>query len=132
MEIASGKGKLAIPPDTMHAFASANNKVIGGMTWSGVTVWTDHPAVACMASQYAGWSVSVGKFFAMGSGPMRASAGKEPLFDTIGHRERADVAVGVLDGYSAVTGSGAAIRVVFDDPADWQWALDLWRSLAPA
>ena len=39
--------------------------------------------------------------------------------------------VGVLDGYSAVTGSGAAIRIVFDDPADWQWALDTWRSLAP-
>ncbi len=39
--------------------------------------------------------------------------------------------VGVLDGYSAVTGSGAAIRIVFDDPADWQWALDLWRSLVP-
>jgi len=41
------------------------------------------------------------------------------------------VAVGVLDGYSAVNGSGAAIRIVFDDPNDWQWALDLWRSLAP-
>jgi hypothetical protein len=39
--------------------------------------------------------------------------------------------VGVLEGYSAVVGSGAAIRIVFDDPADWQWALDLWRSLAP-
>jgi hypothetical protein len=39
--------------------------------------------------------------------------------------------VGVLDGFSAVTGSGAAIRITFDDPADWQWALDLWRSLAP-
>lgn len=39
--------------------------------------------------------------------------------------------VGVLEGYSAVVGSGAAIRVVFDDPADWQWALDTWRSLAP-
>jgi hypothetical protein len=39
--------------------------------------------------------------------------------------------VGVLDGYSAVVGSGAAIRIVFDDPADWQWALDTWRSLAP-
>ncbi len=39
--------------------------------------------------------------------------------------------VGVLDGYSAVTGSGAAIRIEFDDPADWQWALDMWRSLAP-
>jgi hypothetical protein len=39
--------------------------------------------------------------------------------------------VGVLDGFAAVTGSGAAIRVTFDDPADWQWALDTWRSLAP-
>ena len=41
------------------------------------------------------------------------------------------VEVGVLDGYSAVAGSGAAIRIVFDDPADWQWAIDMWRSLAP-
>ena len=39
------------------------------------------------------------------------------------------VEVGVLEGYSAVSGSGAAIRIEFDDPADWQWALDLWRSL---
>ena len=41
------------------------------------------------------------------------------------------VEVGVLEGYSAVVGSGAAIRIVFDDPGDWQWALDTWRSLAP-
>lgn len=41
------------------------------------------------------------------------------------------VQVGVLDGYSAVTGRGAAIRVEFDDPDDWQWALDMWRSLRP-
>ena len=41
------------------------------------------------------------------------------------------VEVGVLDGFSAVVGSGAAIRIVFDDPGDWQWALDMWRSLAP-
>jgi hypothetical protein len=39
--------------------------------------------------------------------------------------------IGILDGYSAVAGSGAAIRVEFDDPADWQWALDMWRSLRP-
>ena len=49
---------------------------IGGTSWPGVQVWTDHPAVACMASQYAGWQVNVGKFFAMGSGPMRAAYGK--------------------------------------------------------
>jgi hypothetical protein len=41
------------------------------------------------------------------------------------------VEVGVLDAYSAVVGSGAAMRIVFDDPGDWQWALDTWRALAP-
>ena len=39
--------------------------------------------------------------------------------------------IAVLDGYSAVPGSGAAIRIEFDDAGDWQWATDLWRSLAP-
>lgn len=37
----------------------------------------------------------------------------------------------VLDAYSAVIGRGAAIRIEFDDPDDWQWALDMWRSLHP-
>ena len=41
------------------------------------------------------------------------------------------VEVCILEGYSAVVGSGAAIRIVFEDPADWQWALDIWRSLKP-
>jgi hypothetical protein len=41
------------------------------------------------------------------------------------------VEVGILEGYSAVRGSGAAIRIEFDDAADWQWALDMWRSLRP-
>ena len=42
-----------------------------------VQVTTDDPVRACLASQYAGWQVSVGKFFAMGSGPMRALAARE-------------------------------------------------------
>jgi hypothetical protein len=42
------------------------------------------------------------------------------------------VEVAVLEGYSAVVGSGAAIRVEIHDPSDWEWALDLWRSLEPA
>jgi methenyltetrahydromethanopterin cyclohydrolase len=56
-----------------------------------------------MASQYAGWQISAGKFFAMGSGPMRAVAGVESLFDTIGLRESADHAVGVLECSSLPT-----------------------------
>ncbi len=62
-----------------------------------VEVTTDAPVAACMASQYAGWEVKGEKFFAMGSGPMRAAAGREPLFDDIGFREKPDVCVGVLE-----------------------------------
>ena len=62
-----------------------------------VAVRTDHPIAACMAAQYAGWEVKGEKFFAMGSGPMRAAAGREELFNDIGMRESSDVAVGVLE-----------------------------------
>jgi methenyltetrahydromethanopterin cyclohydrolase len=70
---------------------------IGGLPCPQIQVSTDQPVAACMASQYAGWQISVGKFFAMGSGPMRAAYGKEALFDAIGNRERAGRAVGVLE-----------------------------------
>ncbi|MEO6811918.1 MAG: methenyltetrahydromethanopterin cyclohydrolase [Isosphaeraceae bacterium] len=63
-----------------------------------VQVTTDHPVLACLASQYAGWQLSEGKFFALGSGPMRAVHGREPIFDAIGYRETASSVVGVLEG----------------------------------
>lgn len=62
-----------------------------------VCVSTDQPVAACMASQYAGWEVKVEDFFAMGSGPMRAAAGRELLFDDIGYREQPTACVGVLE-----------------------------------
>jgi methenyltetrahydromethanopterin cyclohydrolase len=62
-----------------------------------VQISTDHPVLACMASQYAGWQISVGKFFAMGSGPMRAALGKEEIYERIEGREQPPVAVGVLE-----------------------------------
>src|SRR5262245_50369985 len=67
--------------------------------WIGpiIAVHTDEPVAACMASQYAGWQITGDKFFAMGSGPMRAANGKEKLYDDIGFRERPNVAVGVLE-----------------------------------
>lgn len=70
---------------------------VAGIACPHVTVATDHPVAACMASQYAGWQISVGKYFAMGSGPMRAAYGKEELFNHIPGREQAAVAVGVLE-----------------------------------
>src|SRR6185503_17570007 len=57
---------------------------VGGRPCPVVQVVTDHPVRACLASQYAGWAISEGKFFAMGSGPMRACAGKEAIFEKLG------------------------------------------------
>ncbi len=72
---------------------------VGSGTWPGVLVSTDHPAVSCMASQYAGWAISVDKFFAMGSGPLRAHARVEKeLFEKLGYREEASHGVLVLEG----------------------------------
>lgn len=65
--------------------------------WPLVSVATERPVAACMASQYAGWEIKGEKYFAMGSGPMRAAAGREPLFDDIGFREESDVCVGVIE-----------------------------------
>jgi methenyltetrahydromethanopterin cyclohydrolase len=82
---------------------------IGSQSHPGVIVWTDHPAVACMASQYAGWAISVGKFFAMGSGPLRAHARVErELFEKLGYEERADEGVLVLETRTLPTEEVAA------------------------
>jgi methenyltetrahydromethanopterin cyclohydrolase len=70
---------------------------VAGVAVPTVVVTSDAPVAACIASQYAGWQVNVGKFFAMGSGPMRALYGKEEVFDDIGQREKSAVAVGVLE-----------------------------------
>jgi methenyltetrahydromethanopterin cyclohydrolase len=77
---------------------------IAGTAMPGVEVWTDHPAVSCMASQYAGWALSVGKYFAMASGPLRAHARVEKeLFDKLGYAETAKRGVLVLEGRTIPT-----------------------------
>ena len=68
--------------------------VVGG---PAVQVTTDDPVRACLASQYAGWQVQVDKFFAMGSGPMRALSAREDIYQHIPGKEVSPVAVGVLE-----------------------------------
>src|SRR5690242_9375344 len=82
----AGLGEVALAPGTL-----------ADLPCPQVQVATDHPLLACLGSQYAGWQVAVGKYFAMGSGPMRAAYGKEALFDDVPGRERPPVAVGVLE-----------------------------------
>ncbi len=55
-----------------------------------ISVHSVNPVLACLASQYAGWSLShrETKFMALGSGPARALAQKEPLFEELAYRDR--------------------------------------------
>ncbi len=70
----------------------------GDLELPTVYVSTDHPVIACMASQYAGWRISAGKYFAMGSGPARALALKpKKLFKEIGYQDTSDEALIVLE-----------------------------------
>jgi len=62
----------------------------GWPTW--LQVASGQPVLACLASQYAGWSLAASKeetggkkFFSLGSGPARALAGKEELFKELGY-----------------------------------------------
>ena len=75
---------------------------VGAVSLRGATllearVAVDQPLVACMASQYAGWRIQVGKFFGIGSGPARSLAAAEPLFEKYPLRSRADSTVLLLE-----------------------------------
>lgn len=64
-------------------------------------VHSANPVIACLASQYAGWSLSHKEdgrtFHALGSGPARALAQREPLFEVLGYTDECDRAVLVLE-----------------------------------
>lgn len=74
----------------------------GWPTW--LDVRSSQPVLACLGSQYAGWSLSATKeetggkkFFSLGSGPARALAVKEKLFAELGYRDHASCGVLVLE-----------------------------------
>jgi methenyltetrahydromethanopterin cyclohydrolase len=62
-----------------------------------LTVFTDHPALACLASQYAGWRIDRDGWFAMASGPGRSLVRAEELYGDLDCEEHATVAVFCLE-----------------------------------
>ena len=66
-----------------------------------VHVSTVNPIIACLASQYAGWSLSYEegkqKFQALGSGPARALSQREPLFKELAYHDQCEHSVVVLE-----------------------------------
>lgn len=79
---------------------SGNGPVAG---WPlSVHVHTTNPVLACLGSQYAGWSLSHKEegqkgFNALGSGPGRVLANKEPLLKEMSYRDKADSTCLVLE-----------------------------------
>jgi methenyltetrahydromethanopterin cyclohydrolase len=71
--------------------------VLEGRWLPGLTVVTDRPALACLASQYAGWRLDRDDYFAMASGPGRALIRAEELYDDLEVDERARTAVLCLE-----------------------------------
>jgi hypothetical protein len=68
----------------------------------------------------------------LGEGALRHDDGELRGSARITSDARGSVEVAVLEGFSAVAGSGCAIRIEFNESDDWRWAIDLWRSLRPA
>jgi len=66
-----------------------------------IHVHATDPVLACLGSQYAGWSLShaegKGAFQALGSGPARALAQKEPLYKDLDYKDMCDSACLVLE-----------------------------------
>ena len=70
----------------------------GDMLLPAVHVSTDFPAISTLASQYAGWRISVGDYFAMGSGPARALSLKpKDLYKKLNYEDKSEVGILVLE-----------------------------------
>ncbi len=73
----------------------------GDMAFPTITVSTDHPAIATLGSQFAGWRIRDGDQTAYVSGPVRALALKpKDIFEEIGYRDQSDRAVLALESSS--------------------------------
>ena len=82
----AGLGTVSFAPLTLE-----------GRWLPALTVVTDRPAVACLASQYAGWRLDPEDYFAMASGPGRALIRAEDVYDDLEVDERSQHAVLCLE-----------------------------------
>jgi methenyltetrahydromethanopterin cyclohydrolase len=70
----------------------------GDVVLPSIYVQTDYPAIATLASQFAGWRIKVDKYSAIGSGPARAIALKpKKLYRKLEYQENPESAVLVLE-----------------------------------
>jgi methenyltetrahydromethanopterin cyclohydrolase len=102
--IAAGLRLAAICLGDLAEVKLSSEPTLPHWPWT-LLVHSSQPVIACLGSQYAGWSLSHGEkpdqFFALGSGPARALARVESLFADLGYHDEADHAVLVLESGKA-------------------------------
>lgn len=76
----------------------------------GVVVHSSNPVVACLGSQYAGWTITeeASSFFALGSGPARALSRVEKIYSELGYVDHNGKGALVIEGDKAPPPSVAA------------------------
>jgi len=78
--------------------ARITSRKYGEWTFPTIFVYTDHPITATLGSQFAGWQIKEGDYFAIGSGPARALALKpKEIYEKIGYRDSFEKAIVVLE-----------------------------------
>jgi methenyltetrahydromethanopterin cyclohydrolase len=66
---------------------------VAGAPLSHVELTTDHPALALLCSQKAGWELTFEAYDGLGSGPARALVGEEDEFEAVGYYDEFDLTV---------------------------------------
>jgi methenyltetrahydromethanopterin cyclohydrolase len=76
----------------------------------GVVVHSSNPVIACLGSQYAGWTITedTSGFFALGSGPARALSRVEELYQELGYVDHHGKGALVIEGDNAPPSTVAA------------------------
>ena len=101
-----------------------------------VNVHTGNPVLGCLGSQYAGWSLSHEKYYALGSGPARAMATKlkdgqqepvEALYKELAYQDVADATVLVIEN-DAVPPHGARSGLTRRSRSIFTWPVPRARS----
>ncbi len=64
---------------------------------SNISVHASNPVLACLGSQYAGWSLNHKDFFSLGSGPARSLAQKEKIFSKLKYKDKSSSTCIVLE-----------------------------------
>ena len=82
-----GLGKVTITPSNFF----------DDSTMMQISVHSSHPVIACLGSQYAGWSLSSDGFFSLGSGPVRSIAQKEKIFNILKYTDDYEKTVTILE-----------------------------------